>query len=160
MQSYDFQESLGYWLTVTSQAVHRRLDELLAPQDITFRQSHVIGWLALLGEAPQCELAKRMLIEPPTLVRLLDHMERRGWIERVEAPSDRRQKLVRLTAAAEPVWDRIVASARQVRREAAEGLTGEEVQVLNHLCERILGNLQRREETVSCSESGSTSCLQ
>ena len=46
MLPYDFEESIGYWLTVVTQAYHRALNERLAPCGITYRQSHVIGWLA------------------------------------------------------------------------------------------------------------------
>ncbi len=60
MQPYDFEESIGYWLTVVSQAYHRALNERLAPHGITYRQSHVIGWLMLEGELTQAELARKL----------------------------------------------------------------------------------------------------
>src|SRR5437773_2558203 len=75
MQPYDFEESVGYWLTVVTQAYHRALNEQLAPYGVTYRQSHVLGWLMVEGELTQGELARRMMIDPPTLVRILDRME-------------------------------------------------------------------------------------
>jgi len=143
MQSYDFDESLSYWVVSTSQAVHRRLNELLMPEGITFRQSHVIGWLAHSGPMSQTELARRMMIEPPTLVRILDRMEQLGWLERCESSTDRRQKILVLTESASPIWDRIVAAARQVREEGAETLSAEEVALFKQLCRRVRDNLQR-----------------
>lgn len=141
MQPYDFEASLGYWLTLTAQAYHRQVAERLAPQGITYRQSHVVGWLALCGELSQAELASRMMIEPPTLVRLLDRMESAGLIRRDGDPHDRRRRIVRLTPAAEPVWEQITRSARQVRQLASQGLSAAEVTQLRSLLERVSTNL-------------------
>lgn len=139
---YDFDQSICYWLTVTTQAVHRALDERLAPQGITYRQSQVIGWLARLGEATQSELAGRMMIEPSTLLRLLDRMEQARLVERIDCPSDRRRKLLRLRREAEPLWQRIAQTARELRAEAARGLSSAEQAQLRSLLQRILQNME------------------
>ena len=148
MQPYDFEESVGYWLTIVSQSYHRVLNERLAPYGITYRQSHVIGWLMLEGELTQTELARRMMIEPPTLVRILDRMETLGWIQRQDCPADRRRKLIRLTDAAEPAWRQMVDCARDVRQIAGKGLSADEQYVLKDLLRRVGDNL-RVEKLVS-----------
>lgn len=139
---YDFDESLGVWLTVTTQAYHRRVEECLIPQGITFRQAQVIGWLMMTGELAQSELARRMQVEPSTVVRLLDRMEDAGLIERITDQEDRRRHFVRLTRAAAPVWKPIAAVGQQVRQEAARGLTVDEQATLKHLLRRVAANLQ------------------
>lgn len=141
MQPYDFEESIGYWLTMATQTWHRALNEQLAPYGITYRQSHVLGWLMLEGELTQAELARKMMIEPPTLVRILDRMESLGWICRQDCPADRRRKLIRLTDAAEPVWQKIVSCARTVRLVAGRGLSADEQYVLKDLLRRVGDNL-------------------
>src|SRR5688500_16496829 len=105
MLNYDFEESIGYWLCVTAGAMQQAINDELSKHGITYRQFQVLGWLAHDGEElTQAELAAKMMIEPPTLVGLLDRMEQQGWITRVGCPSDRRKKLVRLGPAAEAVW--------------------------------------------------------
>src|SRR3954470_18533928 len=47
----------------------------------------------------QKELATALSIEGPSLVRLLDSLERRGFIERREEESDRRARGIHLTRA-------------------------------------------------------------
>ena len=47
----------------------------------------------------QKELATAMSIEGPSLVRLLDSLERRGFIERREDENDRRARGIHLTRA-------------------------------------------------------------
>jgi MarR family transcriptional regulator for hemolysin len=71
---------------------------------VTFRQAQVLGCLALEGSLSQTGLADRMRIEPPTLVGILDRMERDGWIRRDADKTDRRRKLIQPTPAAKPAW--------------------------------------------------------
>lgn len=88
---YDFEESVGYWVTITSLVFRRRLNEELQPYGITFRQSQVLGWLVLEGELSQSELGTRMEVEAPTVKGLIDRMEAAGWVKRIQCPTDRRK---------------------------------------------------------------------
>lgn len=142
MLQYDFEQSVGCWLTRASQAYERALNAELAPKGITFRQVQVLGWLALEGELSQTELAERVHVEPPTLVGILDRMERDGWISRQDCPTDRRKKLIRVEQQAEPVWAEIVSSARRVRARAVAGLELEQVQMLKELLNTVFHNLE------------------
>lgn len=142
MLLYDFEKSVGYWLTLATQAFHRAVSEEVAPHGITYRQSLVLAWLALEGDLSQAELAAKMLVEPPTLVGILDRMERDGWITRNCCPADRRKNLIRATAAAEPIWEKIAEGGRRVRTRATAGLTTQELETLKRLLDRVKQNLE------------------
>jgi MarR family transcriptional regulator for hemolysin len=142
---YDFHQSIGYWLTMTTQAYHRAVSDELLPHGITYRQSMVLGWLALEGELSQIELANKMMVEPPTLVGILDRMERDGWISRHNCPSDRRKNLIRANPAAEPVWEKIVECAMRVRGRATHGLSERQLATLKRLLRRVNQNLKNIE---------------
>jgi len=140
---HDLYQSVGYWLTMTTQAYHRAVTDELLPHGITYRQSMVLGWLALEGELSQTELANKMMVEPPTLVGILDRMERDGWISRNNCPADRRINLIRPTPAAEPVWEKIVDCASRVRARATAGLSEHELATLHKLLRRLGENLKQ-----------------
>ncbi len=141
MADYDFEESIGYWLTITTQALHRRMSERLAGDGITYRQMQVLAWLKLHGQLSQGVLARKMFVEPPTLVRILDRLEQAGWIERIDDPADRRRRLLRMTELAEPVWERIAERAREIRQAAVEHLPEQDVAELKRLLRCVAGNL-------------------
>ncbi len=145
MLQYDFENSVGCWLALTSQAIRRDMANEMAREDITSRQWEVLCWVAMEGELSQTELSERIGIEAPTLVGILDRMERDGWLERYACPKDRRRKRMRVTPKAEAVWERIVACAQRVRSRATEGISSEELEVLRGLCERIRANLESPE---------------
>lgn len=141
MLEYDFDRSVGCWVAQTAHALERSLNERLTPHGVTHRQWQVLGWLAMEGELSQVELADRMRIEPPTLVGILDRMQRDGWVRRHASPKDRRKKIIKATPAARPVWAKIVANARDVRREATAGLTENDLENLDRILARIRNNL-------------------
>jgi MarR family transcriptional regulator for hemolysin len=142
---FDFEQSIGYWLTTATQAYHRAVCDEMAPYGITYRQSMVLGWLAIEGELSQAELAAKMMVEPPTLVGILDRMERDGWIARHNCPLDRRKKLIRATPAAEPVWERIVECAARVRAQATAGLSERQLAMLKKLLRQVQENVKARQ---------------
>ncbi|MBI1309920.1 MarR family transcriptional regulator [bacterium] len=141
MAQYDFQASIGYWITVTSFGYQRVLEAELAEFGITFRQFQVLGWLKLAGTLSQVELAERMAIEPPTLVRILDRMESAGWILRGGDPSDRRRKLISVQPEAEPAWSQVVRVLKRVRNRATRDMSPDEVDLLQNLLQRVQVNL-------------------
>lgn len=138
---YDFESSIGFWITATSHCYQRTLNDELAPYGITFRQFQVLAWLAYDGELSQTELARRMTVEPPTLVGILDRMQREGWIERCSCAVDRRRKRVALRSAAAPVWSKVVRCLTQVRQRATEGMSPQEVATLKKLLAKVRNNL-------------------
>lgn len=145
MLQYDFDESIGYWIATAHQSYMRLFNERLAPFGITYRQAQVLGWLAADGPMSQTDLAARMLIEPPSLVGILDRAEHAGLIERRACPEDRRRKLVHTLPAAERVWNRIAQVGREIRRQAVQGMTVDEVETLRTLLAKVRENVAAQE---------------
>ena len=141
MLEHDLEESVGYWLTITTHAYHRAINDELAPHGITFRQAQVLGFLALEGELSQTDLAAKMMIEAPTLVGILDRMEKTGWISRHRCQNDRRRKWIRANPSAKPVWTKIMRCGRRIRRQATEGLSDEQLATLRQCLEIVRENL-------------------
>jgi len=143
---YDFEKSVGYWVCQASHALQRAFNEELAPQGVTFRQAQVLGCLAFEGRLSQIDLAERMRIEPPTLVGILDRMERDGWIRRDGDKKDRRLKFIEVLPAAKPAWAKVVAVAKRVRGRATRGMTQTQLAQLKKLLTMVQANLQEAAE--------------
>lgn len=148
MLEYDFQSSVGYWLCVTGHAYERAMNEQLARQGITYRQCQVLAWLALEGEQSQTELAAHMDIEPATLVRVLDRMQRDGLVSRTGSTEDRRRNVIRPLAKAKPMWKKITAVAEEIRTQVTKGLTAQQIATFKQVCQAMQANLQ------ACSAAG------
>jgi MarR family transcriptional regulator for hemolysin len=91
-------------------------------------------------KSAQIDIAKRLRIEGPTMTRMLDTLEADGLVERRADPSDRRSKLLRLTARGEAVLEDIFVIADAMRARLIADVSEDEVEELN----RFLTVLTRR----------------
>jgi DNA-binding MarR family transcriptional regulator len=91
-------------------------------------------------------LGRQTSLAKTSLTGMLDRMEAKGLVERRSDPADRRQLRIGLTARARSLGE----SYRQVSRSMGEvffpGFSDTEVQNLESMLDRILTNLQSREE--------------
>ena len=132
------------------------MNDELATLGITYRQWEVLCWLSFAGPVVQHELAERMLIEAPTLVGVLDRMERDGWIERAIDPQDRRRKVIAPTEKVEAVWNQMVQCARRVRAEATESIAPSDLEKVRETLATMRRNLagDNRVDALAREEAG------
>src|SRR3954470_16848910 len=103
---------------------------------------HHFGVLTLIQSHPGCaqqELVDRSLIDPSSMVAVIDQPEELGLAERRAHPGDRRKHAVPLTAGGR----RTLQQARQVAMETAKEmfapLTAREVETLRGLLRKLAG---------------------
>lgn len=100
-------------------------------------------YLRTLGDGVrQKELATAMSIEGPSLVRLLDSLERRGFIERREDESDRRARGIHLTRAGRELAVRAARIGNGLQKRLMESVPAADLEI----CERVLETLERELE--------------
>lgn len=135
-------EQFGFDLARLARLWRARLDERLAPLGLTQAKWTILLHLSKAGgRLPQRELVERVGVEGPTLVRVLDGLERLGLLERQDSPTDRRSKIVQLTPAATPLIDEIAAIAARLRAEVMSGLDDAEVERCQALIVRMTRNM-------------------
>ena len=124
----DIEETFALELARVSRSWRARLDERLRHTGLTQAR-----WMALLvlsraeRRLTQRELAKRIGIEGPTLVRLVDALEQQGLVVRCPVESDRRAHHVCLTEIAAPILAEIDRIAAGLRHELLEGLSDRDI---------------------------------
>lgn len=142
MIEYDFEKSVSYWVGLTSNLFEVALNNELSGTGITMRQVQVLASLILFGDLAQNELAVKLRIEPSTLVRILDRMERDGWIDRYESSHDRRKKIIRPTDKVISKWSIIVKCGEHMERRATAGLSQSQLKTLKNTLAVIRNNLK------------------
>ena len=120
------------------------MDKELRSLGVTRARWVTLWWIA---EAPrplnQKELARKIGIEGPTLVRQLDILEKDGLIERI-VDHDRRSRLIRMKPAAIPIVSQIKAMADALGREVAEGIDEETLATCAGVLHQMRSRLRAR----------------
>lgn len=93
----------------TAAVVDHSTDEALRPYDVTSTQFNVLRILRGAGANGLCgrEIGERMVTRVPDVPRLLDRLEKAGYISRERDPSDRRHVTARITPAGEALLEKI-----------------------------------------------------
>lgn len=107
-------------------AVNRKLkalfDERARKMGLTLSRARLLVELARRDGLIQSDLADILEIEQPTLVRLLDGLERNGMIERRPVEGDRRARQVHLTQMARGQAQDVLALLAEIRALVLEGI--------------------------------------
>ena len=112
-------------IAVWQQVTHRllaALDDALADLGLSAAEINALACFDGRDAVPVRELVQATAQRPSTLTGVLDRLERRGLVERVPNPADRRSVLVRLTeeGRAHAAWVAAAYDELERRLPAAE----------------------------------------
>jgi MarR family transcriptional regulator, lower aerobic nicotinate degradation pathway regulator len=129
----------GFLLSWNGQRTAQAFAAALRPLDL--RPQH-FGVMTMLDAHPgvtQQELTSKALIDPSSMVAVLDDLERLGLAERRPHPGDRRKRSVRLTAKGRRTLGRAREVARGVAEEVLAPLDAAEREQLTALLRKLAG---------------------
>jgi MarR family transcriptional regulator for hemolysin len=110
-------QTFGFHLARITRRLRQAVDGELRAYGLTEATWRPLAYLGHLGEGVrQKELAQALGIEGPSLVRLLDGLERRGLIVRREDESDRRARGIYLTPAGRDLQKRVLRVSNAIQR--------------------------------------------
>jgi MarR family transcriptional regulator for hemolysin len=133
---------IGFELGITARQWRARADERFATLGLTQAKWVPLYYLSRAGGSlPQRELVQRTGIEGPSLVRVLDELERQGLVERCDGDADRRTKIVHLTPKAEPIIREIAGRADHLRDEILSGICEDDISVFRNVLAQLFHNL-------------------
>ena len=140
--STSIREHVGITISRTARTWRTKLDERLSPLGLTQARWLVLIHLSRMGgESLQKELAFIVGVEGPTLVRVLDGLERIGLVQRLGVEGDKRARLIRLTPKADSVISDIMRIGIKLRGEALAGISDEDLENFFRVLNVILDNL-------------------
>ena len=125
----------------------RAVDRRLQPFGLT-----EATWLPLIylarASTPirQKDLAAALTLDGSSVVRLLDALAAAQLIERSEGSTDRRAKIITITARGWSIIEQVEAIARDVRSDTLDGLSDDELSVATRVLDTVCSNLARQLE--------------
>lgn len=103
----------------TADLVAREIADILKPFGVSATQYNVLRILRGAGPAGLAcgEIGERMITQDPDITRLLDRMEKAGWIDRTRDSRDRRVVMTRLTKQGKKLTDELDEPLARVERQ-------------------------------------------
>lgn len=134
----------GFRVARIARRLRQAVDAELRAYGLTEATWRPLAYVGRLGDGVrQKELATALSIEGPTLVRLLDNLERRGLIERREDESDRRARGIHLTRAGRELAVRVAKVGTEIQARMLAKVPSADLET----CQRVLDTIERELET-------------
>jgi DNA-binding MarR family transcriptional regulator len=137
-------DSISYLLVQTCKAHRAVAEKLWSEIGLYVGQDMILRQLWDTEDVTQSELAERLCIQPATVTKMLQRMERSGLIQRRNDPEDQRVSRVGLTEQGRTLcqpyhelWDRL-------EQYSIQGLSLEERVLLRRLLMQVRDNLSRQ----------------
>jgi MarR family transcriptional regulator, transcriptional regulator for hemolysin len=149
MQEPGPDQNLGFLVHDVARLMRVAYDRRAKALGLTRSQWWVLNNLYFNEGITQSALADLLDVEKPTLGRLLDRLEVKGWVARQPDRQDRRAKRVYLTGEVQAVMRALRGIAAGLRNDALEGLDGHAQRRLLDSLLVIKANLLRMNENGS-----------
>jgi len=140
----DLSRNFGFLVNDVARALRTEYDRRVRELGLTRSQWWVMNHLYRNPGLTQSELAEILEVEKPSVGRLLDRLEAKGWIRREHDARDRRAWRVHLGEAAEPQMRALRKRAAELMGDALAGLSAADRERLVELLLAVKGNLARR----------------
>jgi DNA-binding MarR family transcriptional regulator len=134
------ESSLGYYLTKARNVLVERTDRAVKPLGITAQQIGVILMLSCGRAQTPYELSRAMSYDSGSMTRMLDRLEKKGFIARTRSDADRRMVKLELTPRGREVAQQLPRLGSVVLNAQLQGFTAADVAALTGLLGRLIAN--------------------
>ncbi|WP_434107899.1 MarR family winged helix-turn-helix transcriptional regulator [Paraburkholderia caffeinilytica] len=134
------ESSLGYYLTKARNVLVERMDRAVKPLGLTAQQIGVILVLSAQRASTPFELSRVMSYDSGSMTRLLDRLEKKGFVARSRSDADRRMVKLELTPQGHEAARQLPALGAAVLNEQLRGFSAADHAALLDLLGRFIAN--------------------
>lgn len=143
IKTLDLRESIGLMLKTSAKAWEKAADiELHQRFGLVGAQWKIIVILSMKEGITQRQIADMAFVEAPTLVPVIDKMEKEGYITRQSDPKDRRNNLVFMTEKSKDMVDPIIDCIVEIRNMGLAKISKKDMETARKVLEQIIANTE------------------
>lgn len=131
---------LGYFLSTARNVLASRMDRAVEPLGLTSSQIGVILLLWHGHARTPFEMSRALSYDTGSMTRMLDRLEKKGFVDRQRSHTDRRVVELALTTKGQEAARQLPALIDAVLREQLRGFSTDEVAMLKRLLQRFIAN--------------------
>ncbi len=144
MNKFDFENSIGFIINRTGKTLIYAFDqELRKSFGITFGQWKIIITLANNNDGlTQKEIAEKLGLEGPTIIPIIDKLEKDGFVIRIADKNDRRNNRIFLTKKTNESIDSMVSYALKIKEISVRNISEQDISITKYTLEKMWHNIQ------------------
>ena len=136
----------GLKIAIISRVFRKKMDEKASAMGLTYVQLRVLGSVSRLeeagwGEIHQNDLEEIEHVTHPAMTKLLQKLEKKGFVKCVPSSIDRRYKKITSTEKSSGIHKMILAQDREVFDDLCRNFTQEQKLALLQMTDNLLKNI-------------------
>lgn len=133
-------EKIAILIKRAALVVEKISNNILAPYDLTNAQFKILMMLYKNpdGTVRQADIENRFSMTNPTVTGIIQNLEKKNLVQRIENPNDKRSKLLVLTPQAREMEQRMYELSERREKEVTSHWTEEECEQLIALLKKLL----------------------
>lgn len=120
--------------------LNNHLAKTLSPYDISIPEWKLVGQLHDHGNMGLAELADLLSVEPPLITKLIDHLEKKGYVTRALHETDKRSKIITITLKGREILLELEPKVKLIMKNLVQGASKMEMLAYIHVLEIIVKN--------------------
>ena len=144
MKTLDLRDSIGLMLKTSAKSWEKAADiEMRERFGLSGAQWKVITVLSIQEGITQKNIADMAFVEAPTLVPIIDKMEKEEYLTRQADPNDRRNNLIFMTKKSKDLVDPIIDAVLEVRNMGLGKISKKDMEIAKKVLEQIRANTEK-----------------
>lgn len=143
MKTLDLKESIGLLLKTSAKTWEKAADiELRERFGLVGAEWKIIVALSIKEGITQKRIADMVFVEAPTLVPVIDRMEKEEYITRQADPKDRRNNLIFMTKKSKDMVDSIIDCILEIRNMGLSKISKKDMDITKKVLSQIANNTE------------------
>lgn len=144
MSDFNIEDTLGYLVSKAHQFTKNYFAYLLKTNNlnITVEQWAVLNIVYAIPGISQSDIARMTQTDNANVMRMIDLLEKKSFINRKSDENDRRVHRIYLTSAGEEMLETVIPIAQEVNRVSGAGISPEEFELLKKMLRQIRTNIE------------------
>ncbi|MEK5259367.1 MarR family transcriptional regulator [Paenibacillus sp. FSL L8-0663] len=138
--------SIGMLLGITHRKMSQQLLQRLKPYDISPEQWSVLYQIYQAEGLNQKEIAAKAVKDQPTTTRIIDLLDKKGWVRRVNSPQDRRAYLLHLTETGRQLVEKTLPVELDTNHDFVKGISSADLKQFRRTLLQIHANMTESEK--------------
>ncbi len=143
-QTHFIDDYLAYLLSQASQAVSNEFRSCLREADVSVIEWRVLSTLSDHTQISVGQLSHIVMCKQPTLSKVIDRMETKGWVKRSLGREDRRMIAVTIDKPGMKIVRKLLVKAKELEESELSGFGKEEVQDLKRILRELISHCENR----------------
>ncbi len=143
MKTLDLKESIGLMLKISAKTWEKAADiEMSKRFGLSGAKWKIIVVLSIKEGITQKHIADMAFVEAPTLVPVIDKMEKEGYLTRQSDPNDRRNNLIFMTKKSRDIVDPMIDSILEIRNMGLNKISKKDMDTAKKVLKQITINTE------------------